>query len=51
MQNCKNVLTLTEKANQHAGLATELAFKCTNDKCKSYHNNFLSLQNLEVYMI
>ena len=35
---CKNILILTEKASQRAGLATELTFKCTNDKCKSHHN-------------
>ena len=37
-KNCKNVLILIEKANQRAVLATELPFKCTNDKCKSHHD-------------
>ena len=51
-KHCKNVLILAEKASQHAGLATELAFKCANDKCKLHHKkNFLPLQNPEVYMI
>ena len=50
-KHCKNVLILTEKANQRAGLATELAFKCTNDKCKSHHNKgfFTSTKSRGVY--
>ena len=50
---CKNVLILTEKVNQRAGLTTELAFRCKNDKCKSYHDRglFTSTKSRAVYNI
>ena len=52
-KHCKNVLILTEKASQCVGLATELAFKCTNDKCKLYHNKrfFTTTKSRGVYHI
>ena len=50
-KHCKNVLILTQKASQCAGL--ELAFQCTNDKCKSHHNKgfFTSTKFRGVYDI
>ena len=50
-KHCKNVLILTEKASQPAGLATELAFKCINDKCKLHHNKgfFTTTKSRGVY--
>ena len=52
-KHCKNALILTEKASQRAGLATGLAFKCTNDKYKSHHNKgfFTSTKSRGVYDI
>ena len=52
-KHCKNALILTEKASRRAGLATELAFKCTNDKCKWHHNKglFTSTKSRGVYDI
>ena len=52
-KHCKNVFILTEKASQPASLVTELAFKCTNDKCKLHHNKgfFTSTKSRGVYDI
>ena len=49
----KNVLILTEKANQRAALATKLGFKWANDKCNLHHNKgfFTSIKSRGVHDI